>query len=633
MQSLSHHEIIILLLQVSTMLLIGRILAEIVKKFNQPAVVGELLAGILLGPTLFGHYFPELFQTLFPAKGASPLVLHGLTSIAVILLLFIAGLEVELSLIFNQSRRALMTSFMGIVIPFLLGFFATSFFPATFTQNNLLFNLFLGTALSISALPVIARTLMDLGLFKSKLGMLIIASAMMDDFLGWMFFSVILALMNSNSNVATLVFTVMATLSFTFLMLSIGRKLLDKALPYVNNSLSFPGGILAFTITLGFLGAAFTESIGIHAIFGSFIVAVALGDSVHMSSKTKETIHDFVTNIFATLFFVSIGLKVDFIHNFNLQLVLIIMLLSYFGKIIGCGLGAYWGGFSWRKALAVGFGMNARGAMEIILATLALQAGLIDKPIFVALVVMALVTSMTSGYLIKLILPREQEFNNSAKGFIVMGDNALGSLIVKILASFKIPTLMADPTKPRINLSSKADLFIFHGNLLDKKSLEKIDLHRYSTFLAISADDQKNDKACKIFELEFGEENTFKLISARESLTASLALPISENNLFRGTHWQLPHIERKLTRKSAQEPCYLTIASEEELNTFLAHPKHRKSILPLFIKKGRRNLIPVASFNLPIEKGDELIYIDLSPRSVKPKETGTPEILKTSKNT
>src|SRR6185295_3029506 len=140
--------------------------------------------------------------------------------------------------------------------------------------------------------------------------------------------------------------------------------------PFIQTKLSWPGGVLAFALGLCFLCAAFTEAIGIHAILGSFIMGIALGDSVHLNERAREIIHQFVTNIFAPLFFVSIGLHVNFIENFNLQLVGLVFVIACFGKIIGAGLGSYMGGLDFKSSLAVGFGMNARGAMEIVLGTL-----------------------------------------------------------------------------------------------------------------------------------------------------------------------------------------------------------------------------------------------------------------------
>jgi Kef-type K+ transport system membrane component KefB len=198
--------------------------------------------------------------------------------------------------------------------------------------------------------------------------------------------------------------TIGLTLGFTFFMLTIGKGLINRLLPWINSHLAWPGGVITITIALCFLGAAITERIGIHAIFGAFIVGVAFGDSEHFSDKAKEIVHQFINNIFSPLFFVSIGLQVNFIRNFNPTIVLIILILAFTGKIVGAGLGSYFGGFSKRESIAIGFGMNARGAMEIILGLIALNVGLINEEVFVALVVMALITSITSGPLMKFFL-------------------------------------------------------------------------------------------------------------------------------------------------------------------------------------------------------------------------------------
>jgi Kef-type K+ transport system membrane component KefB len=190
-------------------------------------------------------------------------------------------------------------------------------------------------------------------------------------------------------------------------MLSLGRIIINRSMPWAQRNLSWPGGVLAVSLGLAFLGAAFTEKIGIHAIFGAFIVGIAFGDSVHLNEKTRDIIHQFVTNIFAPLFFVSVGFKVNFADNFDLNLVLMVIGLAITCKLLGAGLGALWGGLSFKESLAVGFGLNARGAMEIVLGLLALQAKLITSQLFVALVVMAVFTSILAGPMLHYLLTGE----------------------------------------------------------------------------------------------------------------------------------------------------------------------------------------------------------------------------------
>ena len=409
MESLAHKEVINLLLQLAAMLLSARVFAEIAQKFNQPAVVGEIIAGIVLGPTILGMISPESFEYLFQSNPSANLALDGIIQMAVILLLFIAGLEVELHLVLSQGKSAINISLLGLIVPFILGFIIPYFFPGFFglaEGNKLLFSLFMGTAMSITALPVVVRILMDMDLFKTKMGMVIVAGAMVKDIIGWLIFSVILSFMGKSGNLS-LLSTIGVTLLFTVFMLTLGKGLFNKVLPWINKKLAWPGGLLSLSMAFCFLFAAFTEWLGIHAIFGAFLFGVALGDSDHLSEKAKEIIHQFINNIFAPLFFVSIGLKINFFTNFDFWLVLVIIIISFAGKIVGSGYGALRSGYPLKEAMAVGFGMNARGAMEIILGLIALENGLIDEKLFVALVVMALVTSMTSGPLMKWALRKK----------------------------------------------------------------------------------------------------------------------------------------------------------------------------------------------------------------------------------
>lgn len=410
MVRLAHADVVQLLMQLGVMLIAGRIFAEVARKFGQPAVIGEIVAGILLGPTILGMVEPAWFQTLFPTPSGAGIVLTGIVQISVVMLLFIAGLEVDLHIVWQQGKQAIATSLMGLIIPFAIGFIFPYFFPEFFgiatAQDRIVFALFMGTAMAISALPVIVRILMDLNMFKTRMGMLVVASAMVDDVIGWMIFSVILGMIGKGSGMP-LWNTILLTAGFAVFMLTIGRGMLNRVLPWVNKKLAWPGGILSISLALCFLAAAFTEYIGIHAIFGAFIMGVALGDSEHFSERAKEIVHQFINNIFAPLFFVSIGLRVNFIANFDLVLTLIILFIAFAGKIAGAGLGTRLGGFSWKESLAAGFGLNARGAMEIILGLIALENGLINEKVFVSLVIMALITSMTSGPLMKWSLNRK----------------------------------------------------------------------------------------------------------------------------------------------------------------------------------------------------------------------------------
>lgn len=422
MEQLTPTDITALLLGFAVMLGLARAFGELFQRFRQPAIVGEILAGILLGPTVFGMVAPDLFTWVFPASGALAVAYDAIITLAVVLLLLIAGLEIDLSILWRQGRAALLVSVFGTVVPFVMGFGAAYAFPRFWGiepgADLLTFALFFGIALSISALPVIAKILMDLNLFKTDVGMLVMGAAMFSDLVGWIVFSIVLGMMNANAlpeaGEGGHGLGIGATIGLTMLMvvftLTIGRWLVHRSLPWIQSRMSWPGGVLSFTLVLTLAGAAATEAIGIHAIFGAFLVGVAVGDSTHMRAQTRTILHQFVTYVFAPIFFVSIGLEADFLANFDLPLVLGVLVLAFVGKIAGCMLGARLGRLSTNDSWALSFGMNARGAMEIILGLLALQFGVIQSEMFVALVVLALVSSIVSGPLMNRFIHQPKEW-------------------------------------------------------------------------------------------------------------------------------------------------------------------------------------------------------------------------------
>lgn len=410
MPKLSMHEITLILLSLGVLLAAARVFGELAKRFHQPAVMGEIIAGLLLGPTVAGTLFPHALSFLQPTPGIQ-LFMSGFTTIAATLFLLVAGMEVDLSRVLRQGRTAGTVSITGIVFPFAVGYLSARYFPHLLGYeggvHQTLYALFFATAISISALPVIAKTLMDLDYYHTDIGIIIITSAILDDLAGWLIFSVILGTMGINGEFSPTT-TILLTILFAAGMLTIGRWGVNRILPWVMAHASWPGGVLGFVVSLALIGAAFTEWIGIHAVFGSFMTGVALGDSEHMRKRTKETLEQFVSFIFAPLFFISIGLHIDFVKNFDPVLTFLVIAIAMIGKVAGCGIGAIASGLPQRESWAIGFGMNSRGAMEIILALLAMQYGLIGERMFVALVIMALVTSLASGPVMQLILKRKK---------------------------------------------------------------------------------------------------------------------------------------------------------------------------------------------------------------------------------
>lgn len=405
---MNEHDALVFLLSIAALLGVARLLGEVARAAGLPAVVGELTAGLLLGKTVLGRLAQAAQGFVFP-DGAPRTMLSAYTTFAVVLLLVVAGLEVDLGIVKKRRRTAVLVSLLGILVPLVGGVIIGYLVPDSFIlrpERRDLFALFLGVALSISAMPVIAKTLLDLGLFKTDIGLLVMAAATLDDLLGWVAFSVLLGPMRGGSvDLSLLARTLPIAALFVAGALLIGRPLADRALARLEQQADVaPGRILSLLIVVAILGAAAMQGIGIHAALGGFVVGVMVGDSPRLRERTRQTIQQFVTNIFAPVFFASAALRVDFAANFVPWLCLVVFVVATTAKLLGCTLGARWTGLSWRESLAVGFGLNARGAMEIILALLAREAGLIDDRIFVALVTMAIGTSLLAGPMMKRLL-------------------------------------------------------------------------------------------------------------------------------------------------------------------------------------------------------------------------------------
>ncbi len=398
-------DMVIFFLEIAVMLLMALFCGHIMSRLGFPAVFGELFGGIILGPTVWGWLSPDTYHLLFPDTGAVFQGRDALIQICMLFFLFAAGLEMNLDLIRKQSTNIAWASLMGIVVPFIMGIGMVFLFPDLWREHfygrTLFFAMFMGTALSISALPVIVRTLMDLDLMKTNIGMIITGAATIDDLIGWSLFAFILSNFAHESvmNIPPYITFVLVLLLFVF-MITIGRFLAQRSQKWFKSHLPWPGSFLGITTVLVLLAAACAELIGIHSVFGAFLVGLAFSQNLDKREDAHEMVYQFVMYFFAPLYFVSIGLRANFVESFDLVLVLAVLIVACLGKVLGVALGLMISKMPWRQSIAVGFAMNARGAMEMILATIAKDAGLIDDRIFVALIFMALVTSFISGPII-----------------------------------------------------------------------------------------------------------------------------------------------------------------------------------------------------------------------------------------
>ncbi len=402
-----HTDLILFIFSISKLLLVAIAFGSIAQKLGMPKIIGELLGGIVFGPTVLGTFFPETQSWLFSSPDSILVSMNVLLKFGAILLLFIIGLEVNLHTVKELKKTIVWTSFFGVAFPFLLGVSSVFLFPAIWnynpSENAWLLPLFIGTALSISALPVIARILMDLGMLKSKVGSIILATATIDDIAGWILFALLTTyFVPSESSHMNPLITMLGVSGMFFFAVTYGNRLTKRLIAWSEKISDGNNLFLGLTLVLVLIFSAIAEGIGIHAVLGAFLVGLAFSN--REPHKMHDSLRKVVMSVFSPLYFVSIGFGLNLIKNFDVVLALLVLGIATIGKVGGAWLGANISKLNTKESLAVGFGMNARGAVGIILVTSAYQAKIIDERVYVALLTMAILTSLISGPMMKKIL-------------------------------------------------------------------------------------------------------------------------------------------------------------------------------------------------------------------------------------
>jgi Kef-type K+ transport system membrane component KefB len=397
-------------LHLAAMLLTALVLGHAARRIGIPAVVGEIAGGLLLGPTVLGRLAPEFHQWLFPPSGPVTSGRAALARVGMLFFIVTIGLDISIGEFRRIGRRALSVGTIGTLVPLALGFLMCYVFPNVIgVMPKDLFStaLFMGSILSLSANPVIARILMDMGLFKSDIGRTIMSATLVDDLVGWGLFAVILAEFGPHATGPGQGAAIFAMV-FVFIggVLLLGRFVLTPVMDWVHRHLPQPSGLISCVVLLALLGAAGSEYLGLHSFLGAFVVGIALAEVYRRHPEPFETIGDFSYAVFTPIFFVSMAIAADFVRGFDLWLVVLITAVAFAGKICGVYLGGRLAGMDSRQSLAVGCGLNARGILGIVMAAAAFEAELIDLRLFVACVLMCVITTMAAGPALHLILRR-----------------------------------------------------------------------------------------------------------------------------------------------------------------------------------------------------------------------------------
>jgi K+:H+ antiporter len=391
------HPLSLLLIQIVIIVLVSKLLASLMSKIGQPMVIGEIIAGILLGASVLGHFWPQVSNFIFPPDSLSNL--NFLSQLGLVLFMFIIGLELDIHLLKHKAHTAIVVSHASIIIPFTMGVGLAYFMYASFATPHitfLAFGLFMGIAMSITAFPVLARILHERGLTKTPLGSLAITCAAADDVTAWCILAAVIAIVQAGT-VMNAVLTVLLSLLYVFIMLKVVRPWLERLGAKYDGAEGMNKSFVMLSFVVLFLSALTTEVIGIHALFGAFLAGVSMPAQTGFRKSLASRIEDVCVIILLPLFFAFTGLKtqIGLLNDGVTWLVCgLIILVAVSGKFGGSLLAARYTGQSWSDSFALGALMNTRGLVELIVLNIGYDLGVLSQRVFTMLVLMALVTTM-----------------------------------------------------------------------------------------------------------------------------------------------------------------------------------------------------------------------------------------------
>lgn len=400
------HPLAILLAQIVVIILVARLFGWIFQKIGQPSVIGEIIAGIVFGPSLIGNYFPEFSLALFPVESFSNL--QFLSQIGLILFMFVIGMELDLKVLKNRAHDAVVISHASIIIPFALGMGLAYYIYESFAPESVKFSsfaLFIGIAMSITAFPVLARIVQERGLHKTKLGTMVITCAAADDITAWCLLAAVIAIVKAGSFLSSLYVIALAAM-YVLTMIKVVRPFLKRVAELHTTQETLGKPIVAIFFVTLIMSAYATEVIGIHALFGAFMAGAIMPENVKFRNVFIEKVEDVALVLLLPLFFVYTGLRtqIGLLNDPYLWKVTgLIILVAVVGKFIGSALAAKYVRQDWKNSLIIGALMNTRGLMELVVLNIGYDLGVLGPEIFAMMVVMALVTTFMTGPAIDLI--------------------------------------------------------------------------------------------------------------------------------------------------------------------------------------------------------------------------------------
>ncbi len=436
MKTMSEHELLVGLMALAAILLVGRGTAECAKRMGQPEVLGELFGGILLGPSVLGAFFPHIYRHLFSEIGvALPLSMFSWTG--AILLLLLAGAEIDLDLLREHFKAGMSTAITTIVGSIITG----AIFGIYILRLDPAAAVFLGGVLSVTAVSVIAKMLMERKDVRRNYAQVILATGIVSEIVIWPLISILSAVQNGRSWLSGIVVSVYAVV-FIILMLTVGQKLIDWSMRKIVDVTKIIYGQLSFVVILAVVFAGLTQKLGLHALLGPFILGLLVGRAPRSTIRLKESVHSMTLSIFAPVFFVTAGMRVDVFKIWNihsLKLVILLFLVATLAKIGFAFLGARLGGLRSWESFLVGIGVNMRGGSDVIVAILGSAVGLFGENIYSIYAVVAILTVLISPSMVALVAKKVLPLENEADRLVK--EEAKSVLIYRALNKCYCPLL------------------------------------------------------------------------------------------------------------------------------------------------------------------------------------------------
>jgi Kef-type K+ transport system membrane component KefB/nucleotide-binding universal stress UspA family protein len=387
--------------QIGLILVVGRLLGEAMQRVGQPPVMGQLVAGMVLGPSVLGALWPDLQHAIFPDNAEQKSMLDATSQLGILMLLLLTGMESDLKLVRRVGRAAVTVAAFGVAVPFACGVAMGEMLPNSILpkpDQRFITSILLGTALSISSVKIVAMVVAEMNFMRRNLGQIIVASAILEDTIGWILVAVSFGLASSGTLDAwSVARTVLGTAAFLAASLTIGRRVVSSLIRWTNDNFVSDFPVITTILVIMVAMALTTHMIGVQSVLGAFVAGVLVGESPILTRHIDEQLRGLIVALFMPVFFGLSGLSADLTILKNTDLLLLtgaLVLIASVGKFGGAFIGGRLGRLSYRESLALACGMNARGSTEVIVATVGLSMGVLNQDLFTMIVAMAVVTTL-----------------------------------------------------------------------------------------------------------------------------------------------------------------------------------------------------------------------------------------------